>query len=248
MKEQLRELPTGYGTTASPFERMPFFGRATVRGNRLFLHVFQWPRDGKLLVPGLKNLVSSARLLADPKQPLRTSRDGAGVVIELPATAPDEIAAGVEVTLDGALQVEPWLIQPAADGSVFLGVESSEIETRFEQRAKKGERVGPRLPHAMGALRRHPNVEIQSSQGGTVQSGYHLRRRARLNRDRVHRVGGERATCRKSRNRRGDWVFKTFSLGEMKLDAGEQTLQVKAATRGTSAMNIESVRLIPAGK
>ena len=47
-----------YGTTASPFKRLPW-GRCTKKltadGATLYLHVFNWPADGKLLVPGLKN-------------------------------------------------------------------------------------------------------------------------------------------------------------------------------------------------
>ena len=47
-----------YGTTASPFKRLAW-GRCTKKltadGATLYLHVFNWPADGKLLVPGLKN-------------------------------------------------------------------------------------------------------------------------------------------------------------------------------------------------
>jgi|GEM_PF-6865783 len=34
----------------------------------LYLHVFKWPADGKLIVPPLKNSVRDAYLLADKKQ------------------------------------------------------------------------------------------------------------------------------------------------------------------------------------
>ncbi len=39
-----------YGTTASPFGR-PEWGRCTAKGNKRYLHVFQWPADGQLDVP-----------------------------------------------------------------------------------------------------------------------------------------------------------------------------------------------------
>jgi alpha-L-fucosidase len=39
-----------YGTTASPFKKLAF-GKCTQKPGKLYLHVFQWPRDGKLLVP-----------------------------------------------------------------------------------------------------------------------------------------------------------------------------------------------------
>ena len=58
-----------YGTTASPFKRLPW-GRCTKRltpdGATLYLHVFDWPQGGQLLVPGLKSAVQRAYLLTDP--------------------------------------------------------------------------------------------------------------------------------------------------------------------------------------
>ncbi|MGQ9697572.1 MAG: alpha-L-fucosidase, partial [Armatimonadota bacterium] len=35
-----------YGTTQSPFRRLSFDGRCTVKGNNLYLHVFRWPEEG----------------------------------------------------------------------------------------------------------------------------------------------------------------------------------------------------------
>ena len=58
-----------YGTSASPFKRLSW-GRCTKKltpdGATLYLHVFDWPADGKLLVAGLKNAAQRAYLLADP--------------------------------------------------------------------------------------------------------------------------------------------------------------------------------------
>ena len=57
-----------YATTASPFKRLPW-GRCTkkITAERptLYLHVFDWPADGKLVVPGLKNQVETAYLLEE---------------------------------------------------------------------------------------------------------------------------------------------------------------------------------------
>jgi alpha-L-fucosidase len=44
-----------YGTTASVFERLPFFGRVTVKGRTLYVHVMGWPQDGKIVLPGLQD-------------------------------------------------------------------------------------------------------------------------------------------------------------------------------------------------
>ena len=43
-----------YGTSASPLPEQPW-GRCTVKGNDLYLHVFSWPGDGKLRLPRLES-------------------------------------------------------------------------------------------------------------------------------------------------------------------------------------------------
>ena len=53
-----------YGTEKSPLP-LQSWGVCTKKGNRLYLHVFDWPKDGKLIVGGLKTLPEKAWLLAD---------------------------------------------------------------------------------------------------------------------------------------------------------------------------------------
>lgn len=94
-----------YGTTASPFEKFAW-GRCTkkIKGNTttLYLHVFDWPADGKLLVPGLTNQVQSAILLAGKKK-LPAQLTTEGVWLTLPPTAPDKISSTVVVKIKGAI-------------------------------------------------------------------------------------------------------------------------------------------------
>ena len=73
----------------------------TKNGATLYLHVFEWPSDGKLVVPGLKNTVASARLLADGHK-LVTAASPDGLVVTLPAAAPDQIASTVVLNVKGA--------------------------------------------------------------------------------------------------------------------------------------------------
>jgi hypothetical protein len=54
-----------YGTTAIPIEK-PSWGRCTAKGNKLYLHVFDWPSNGQLVAGGVKNKVKKAYMLADP--------------------------------------------------------------------------------------------------------------------------------------------------------------------------------------
>jgi alpha-L-fucosidase len=90
-----------YGTQGSPLPPLDW-GRCTKKttgaNTTLYLHVFNWPTNGKLLVPGIKEKVSSARLLANGQQ-LTTTNNGEELLITIPATAPDPIDAVIVVTL-----------------------------------------------------------------------------------------------------------------------------------------------------
>ncbi len=86
-----------YGTEASPFADLGW-GRATRKtladgSERLYLHVFDWPEDGKLVVPmGAEK--PRASLLADGTKLDATAAHDT-VTIAVPAVAPDSIATVV---------------------------------------------------------------------------------------------------------------------------------------------------------
>lgn len=92
-----------YRTQASPFGLLPW-GRCTQREENgdtlLYVSVFDWPADGRLVLPDLKNEISSARLLAGgPSLAASISADGA--TINLPKTAPDPIASVIKLVVKG---------------------------------------------------------------------------------------------------------------------------------------------------
>jgi alpha-L-fucosidase len=89
-----------YGTqTYTGLKGPPAWGRVTRKDKTLYLHVFDWPADGKLVLHGVEGRVKKAYLLADPKKhALKTagavtgaSGDDQGTTIQLPAQAPDAI-------------------------------------------------------------------------------------------------------------------------------------------------------------
>jgi alpha-L-fucosidase len=94
-----------YGTKASPLGILPW-GRCTKKEQNghtnLYLSVFDWPADGKLLVPGLKSLVTSSKLLANGDI-LKTETTPDGLVISLPRSAPDPIASVILLEISGKL-------------------------------------------------------------------------------------------------------------------------------------------------
>ena len=90
-----------HGTTASPFSHLPFDGRCTRKGSRLYLHVFQWPADGVVRLPAT-NRVKRAWLLARPGEDLATRPTPLGVEIRVPAgPAPDPLVSVIGVEIEG---------------------------------------------------------------------------------------------------------------------------------------------------
>jgi len=92
-----------YATQASPFGLLPW-GRCTKKEENgktiLYFSVFDWPTNGKLIVPGLTNQVVKASLLAGGKK-IQTTASKEGLVLAVPATAPDAIASVVKVEVKG---------------------------------------------------------------------------------------------------------------------------------------------------
>jgi len=122
-----------YGATASPFGELPW-GRATQKEGKLYLHVFDWPKDGKLFVP-LANKPAKVALLTAPDQVLPSSSNDKGLTITLPVEAPDKSASVIVINLEGpAIAIPPLppppppTVQAAADGSLLLAAAGAEIK------------------------------------------------------------------------------------------------------------------------
>lgn len=103
-----------YGTTASPFPKLAW-GKCTQRASapaqgqpgKLYLHVFDWPKDGVLGVP-LANHAVNAYLLANRSLPLKIAvREGQGLSLTVPSEAPDAIATVIVLEIEGVPQVIP---------------------------------------------------------------------------------------------------------------------------------------------
>ena len=114
-----------YGTQASPFTDLPFDGRVTTKRinhdtTRLYLHVFTWPEDGKLVLLKLKNKVTSAFMLHNGAE-LPCEQDGTDLFIHVPAEIPHAVANVVAVDISGAPDVERSVIpNQNADRTIML--------------------------------------------------------------------------------------------------------------------------------
>ena len=73
----------------------PAIWRCTSKPGKLYIHILQWPEDGKLELPAYKSGITKARLLAAPSEPVRVEQSSGGITLTLPSRAPDPIASVV---------------------------------------------------------------------------------------------------------------------------------------------------------
>jgi alpha-L-fucosidase len=97
-----------HGTSKSPIGKPPW-GRCTLKGNTLYLHIFDWPHNGKLIVPGLRSSVSKAYALADPeREALPVHRLGeADIVIDVPLEPMASTLPVLAIEFDGECDADP---------------------------------------------------------------------------------------------------------------------------------------------
>ena len=100
-----------YGTTANPFDYLSW-GRATRKGQKVYIHVFDWPKNGQLNVP-FANTVTKAYLLEDTATLLSIKKEGSKLVVTVPKIAPDKIASVVVLEFKGEPTVLPKLTEGA---------------------------------------------------------------------------------------------------------------------------------------
>jgi hypothetical protein len=129
-----------YGTTASPFAGLPW-GRCTVKTagdiTKLYLHVFDWPRNQVLGLNGIGNPALRAYLLSDPDRGLFFDQSETDVLITLPRRAPDEDCTVVVLEIEGTPIVYdlPEIESPAPilvrELEVELTTGSPELDIRY---------------------------------------------------------------------------------------------------------------------
>ena len=96
-----------YGSNASPMP-LQSWGVSTLKENKLYLHVFNWPADGKLFVGGLLSHPKKAYLLTDISKAFPIiSGPSADFYITVANKAPDSINTVVVLEWEGKLVTHP---------------------------------------------------------------------------------------------------------------------------------------------
>jgi alpha-L-fucosidase len=142
-----------YATDASPFADLKW-GRCTQRQDgdttTLYLEVFDWPADGKLVVPGLGNTPIAARTMAEPSRELSVQRHDGDLTINVPAKAPDAICSVIALTIQSKPIVykAPEIDSPTTlvYGAVHTTIDSGspELEVHYTLDGKDPSVTSPR--------------------------------------------------------------------------------------------------------
>jgi alpha-L-fucosidase len=109
-----------YGTSACPLGELPW-GRCTVKREKLYLHVFDWPQGGELSLAGLRNEVNKGYLLADSSRAVEISREAGRLSVRLPGAPVDEEDTVVVLELAGKPEADPPVVVQNGNSPIKLG-------------------------------------------------------------------------------------------------------------------------------
>lgn len=235
---------TIYDTQSSPFKRLPW-GRCTtkVHGKEttLYLHVFNWPTDGKLLVPGFKNSPHRAYLLTDPKRAaLATASTAEGLLITVPPTAPDAVSSTIVLKVRDTLQIEePTGISQDFDGSIALP--AGEAKLHGNEIKLEGDSGNENIgfwsnpdDYAQWEFKviRPGKFEVSGSIASLTNSAVEIR------------VNGQ--SVKTNLTLTGSWQkFRTPKLGAVEIPAGKVVLSLHAVKDQWQPINVKGLKLKP---
>ncbi|TWU46071.1 Alpha-L-fucosidase [Rubripirellula tenax] len=234
-----------YGTTASPLPKLEW-GRCTAKTTdgqtTLYLHVFDWPSDGKLNVPGLKTAVRSARLIANNVSVDAKSIDD-GVELSLPGEATDPHASVIELKLDGKLEVEATLPKPDKNGLLVLTADKAYMHNNEGSR-EVGVRIHDDIPHIGYWTDDQAWAEwsVQMDQPGDYEVTAVLSVEGENTHFQYGLPGGFQTAKVDSTGGYGNYVEK--KLGTIKVtDPGTTSIQVKPVPGQWNPMNLRQLSL-----
>jgi len=236
-----------YGTAASPFTRPLPWGRCTAKANgqttRLYLHLFEWPADGELLVPGLRNWKSKssrAYLLAAPDKPLSSKADDDGLTLSLPRVAPDKISSTIVLQFEGQPDIQPSVIVQKRDGSVILSASEARLHGTTFQYESGGQldNIGYWTTPEDWAdwefrIKRPGQFTVSGLIAAPASGDFEIF------------AAGQTLRC--SAPNTGNYLtFASVKLGEVKISsAGKTVLAVRPIKAGWQPMNLKAIRLQP---
>jgi len=159
-----------YGTKASPFSQLTW-GRVTQKpkgaNTILYVSIFEWPVDGKLVIPGLENKVLKAYSLSNKKNALKIEVKDAEKIIDIKALKQSALTTVILLEIKGtpvvnaapAIQSESMVITDKIVFEITGNTKNSEIRYTTDGT----------IPTAVSAIAKG-TISIKVSQNTTVNA------------------------------------------------------------------------------
>ncbi|NEW05784.1 alpha-L-fucosidase [Paenibacillus sp. SYP-B3998] len=235
-----------YGTQGSPIGKLPW-GRCTLKEHKLFLHVWEWPAQGKLIVPGIRNRIQSAILLVDSEKVSLSiewlNNTSGDMIIQLPQEPLDSICTVIALEFEGDIDANPMRVLFSDQVCNVFGVFDGELH-------------GDTLRYDTGKLGRD-NVRDWQAGGDYIQWQFRVispglfkvyaaygANEQSVGGSFVLTSGQDKLVAHVNFTG-GAYQFQSFELGDMEFaEAGDYTLTVKPDTiRGKVLMNLKEITL-----
>lgn len=228
-----------YGTTAGPFPNRPFAGRCTQKPGKLYLHVFDLPKDGRIVLP-LANKATKAYLL-DGGKPLDAASDGSRVTIRTEGVAPDPAATVVAVEIEGAPEIAA--LTAGKDGVFALDAADAELH---------GNSIAVETMDGRSNIGFWLNAsdfvswKIKVEKAGRYEAVMEYALDAGSNGSEFVVKAGN-VGCPGKLKSTGNWkTYVSKTVGVLELPAGVQTIEVKGVKKpGEAVMNLRGLTLRP---
>jgi alpha-L-fucosidase len=131
-----------YAAGPSPWDHAQPWGDVTTSGNTLNLVVFDWPAQGRLMLPGLQTEIAAAGVVSDGKLlPVTWKKRGTWTELQLPPSPPDHTASVIAVKLRAAPQVDQTLgVHPNLPTNLII--EFAEVKDAIKEEIRWMEKFG----------------------------------------------------------------------------------------------------------
>ena len=243
--EWIKKYPqTIYNAGPSPWGRMLPWGDVTVTDGKLNLCIYDWPLDGEIVVPGLKNTIRSAGLWVDGKiVPVQTSKNGNWTIIRLPAQRPEKLVSVVQLEVEGEIDVDKTLsIDPVYTTELlidFAEAENCNIEgKRWMEKFGEWKHIG----HAHDWKNDSKVIwEVDVMESGYYQADLNYAGNGRM----VWRIENDEGTLVQN-EQNSSAVYKYYEMGLLKFDKpGRHTITVSFIEGDAEAASLKQMRLTP---
>ena len=238
-----------HGTQASPFSKRLPWGRVTRKadlsggGETLFLHVWNWPSNGKLLVPHVAQEGVKATLMSS-KGSLPVAVQNSDIVVSVPAQPTDPNISIVTLHLPkSVVDHSPTLEVPDAQGVVHLSVlEADSIGNYFGNMPVSGSEASAYLgPWTDAGWKLDYRFKSPKAQKWLVQGEI-----AAVAPVTLYLTVGKAKVPAEVIATGGEQVWKTVDLGTIQLGSGDVVFNISAEKNNWTTIGLRKITLRPA--